>query len=168
MCYTVGVIKTKSFMSELSTTPKKTVRRKKAANSPMPEPAGGPTCGHDGSCTANNCNVTYAGPVSRMHDHHMVVAARNSSHIWPAAVITSLALLVTGSLAFSSVQAAQDAKTAALEKQAANRADIDRIVQQLNRIEAIVAETRDAVKGQPSARQMMDGMNGLPKANDVK
>jgi len=154
-------------MSDLPTTPKKSVRRKKAANAPMPSgPGNDPTCGHDGSCTAAACNVTYAGPVSRMHDHHMVVAARNTSHIWPAAVITSLALLVTGSLAFSSVQASQDAKTAALEKQTANRADVDRIVQQLNRIEAIVAETRDAVKGQPTPRQMMDGMNGLPTAGD--
>ncbi|HVM91101.1 MAG TPA: hypothetical protein VMU11_04375 [Verrucomicrobiae bacterium] len=157
-------------MSDLPMTPKKSVRRRKASSTPIPTGPGssGATCGHDGSCSANNCQVTYAGPVSRMQDHHMVVAARNTSHIWPAAVITSLALLVTGSLAFSSVQAAQDAKTAALEKQAANRADIDRIVQQLNRIEAIVTETRDAVKTQPTPRQMMDGMNGLPKANDVR
>jgi hypothetical protein len=155
-------------MSDLPT--KKTVRRKKAANTPIPSGPGskGPTCGHDGNCSADNCMVTYAGPVSRMHDHHMVVAARNTSHIWPAAVITSLALLVTGSLAFSSVQAAQDARTAALEKQAANRADIDRIVQQLNRIEAIVTETRDAVKGQPTPREMMDGMNGLPVPGEAK
>jgi hypothetical protein len=155
-------------MSDTITTPKKTIRRKKAANSPAPVPTGGATCGHDGSCTSMGCNVTYAGPVSRINDHHMLVAARNTSHIWPAAVITSLALLITGSLAFSSVQASQDAKTAALTKQAANRADIDRIVQQLNRIEAIVTETRDAVKGQPTPRQMMDGMNGLPTSTTRK
>jgi hypothetical protein len=97
-----------------------------------------------------------------MHDHHMVVAARNTNHIWPAAVITSLALLVTASFAFSAASASQDAQAAALQKQNANRADVDRIVQQLNRIEATLSETRDAVTTKPTARQILDNMNGLP------
>src|SRR5690349_8895228 len=112
-------------MSDLPTTPKKSVRRKKAANTPIPTGKGNdPTCGHDGSCTSDACYVTYAGPVSRFHDHHMIVAARNTAHIWPAAVITSLALLVTASFAFSAVNASQDERVAALQKQAANRADV--------------------------------------------
>lgn len=148
-------------MSDLPTTPKKTVRRKKAANAPEPTGPGssGPTCGHDGNCTANACAVTYAGPVSRLHDHHMIRASRGTTHIWPAAVITSLALLVTGTVAFYSVDAAQDQRSAALQKQAANRGDIQKIVEQLNRIERMTADILKTVKPEPSAEEMMKKMD---------
>ncbi len=149
-------------MSDVS-TPKKAVRRRKAGSTPIPTgPGNTNTCGHDGKCTPNACAVTYAGPVSRMHDHHMIVAARATSHIWPAAVITSLALLVTGTVAFSGVNAGVDSNTRALQKQAANRSDIERIVQQLNRIERALADQNTAPE--PTAREIMDKMNGLPKA----
>lgn len=149
-------------MSDLPTTPKKTVRRKKPASStPIPTGPGstGPTCGHDGNCTPKACRVTYAGPVTRLHDHHMVRASRGTTHIWPAAVITSLALLVTGSVAFYSVNASQDERTAILQKQAANRADVERIVEQLNRIERMTAEVLKTIKPAPSAEDLMKKMD---------
>ncbi len=149
-------------MSDLPTTPKKTVRRKKAGSTPIPNGPGSqsPVCGHDGNCTTHACAVTYAGPVSRLHDHHMITASRGTTHIWPAAVITSLALLVTGTVAFYSVSAAEDQHTSALQKQAANRADIERVVEQLNRIERMTADILKTVKPEPSAEDMMKKMDG--------
>jgi hypothetical protein len=148
-------------MSDLPTTPKKTVRRKKAASTPIPTGPGSsdPTCGHDGNCTANACAVTYAGPVSRLHDHHVIRASRGTTHIWQAAVITSLALLVTGTVAFYSVDAAQDQRAAALQKQAANRADTQKIVEQLNRIERMTTDILLIVKPELSAEDMMKKMD---------
>lgn len=148
-------------MSDLPTTPKKTVRRKKAASTPIPTGPGssGPTCGHDGNCTTNACAVTYAGPVSRLHDHHMIRASRGTTHIWPAAVITSLALLVTGTVAFYSVNAAEDERTAALQRQGANRADVQKIVEQLNRIERMTSDILLTVKPELSAEDMMKKMD---------
>ncbi|MEO5927827.1 MAG: hypothetical protein ABIO72_03845 [Patescibacteria group bacterium] len=102
-------------MEELK--PKKTVARRrrvmKAANAPEPTgPVGGsmpdeptdPQCGHS-DCTGGACNVHYVGPTSHMRDHHIVHAARGISHVWSAAIITGLAVVITGTVAFSSVQA---------------------------------------------------------------
>lgn len=119
----------------------------------------GPTCGHEGKCTANACHVTYAGPVSRLQDHHMIVAARGTTHIWPAAVITSLALLVTGSVAFYSVDAAQTERASALQKQAATRADIEKLTEQMNRIEALTTDILKEVKPELSAEDMIKKVN---------
>lgn len=155
-------------MSDLPSKPKKTVRRKKAASTPIPTgPGTGPTCGHDGNCTPNACYVTYAGPVSRVHDHHMINAARGTTHIWPAAIITSLALLVTGTVAFYSVDAAQDEQTAALQKQAANRADIERIMERLDKIERMTADILVTVKPELSAEDMMKKLDARNVANDI-
>ncbi|MCK9360607.1 hypothetical protein M0Q28_00025 [Patescibacteria group bacterium] len=155
-------------MSDLPTTPKKTVRRKKAGSTPIPTGPGstGPTCGHDGNCTTNACAVTYAGPVSRLHDHHMITAARGTTHIWPAAVITSLALLVTGTVAFYSVDAAQDQRTSALQKQAANRADIQKLTEQMNRIERMTTDILKTVKPEPTAEAMLKKMDN--RIEDIK
>ncbi len=155
-------------MSDLPTKPKKTTRSRKAASTPIPTgPGTGPTCGHDGNCTPNACYVTYAGPVSRVHDHHMISAARGTMHIWPAAIITSLAMLVTGSVAFYSVDAAQDERTAALQKQAANRADIEMIMDRLDEIERMTADILVTVKPQPSAEAMMQKMDARNIADDL-
>jgi hypothetical protein len=104
-------------MEELK--PKKPVRRRrvmKAANAPEPTgPVGGSTteepmepmasmCGHSG-CTGGDCNVHYVGPTSHMRDHHIVHAARGISHVWSAAIITGLAVVVTGAIAFNAAQA---------------------------------------------------------------
>jgi hypothetical protein len=144
-------------MSDLPTKPKKVIIRKKAGSTPIPNGPGsmGPTCGHEGKCTANACHVTYAGPVSRLQDHHMITASRGTTHIWPAAVITSLALLVTGSVAFYSVDASQSERTSALQEQTANRADIAKLEEQLNRIERMTSDILKTVKPEPTAKEMM-------------
>ncbi|MEK7473575.1 MAG: hypothetical protein AAB668_02520 [Patescibacteria group bacterium] len=155
-------------MSDLSSKPKKTARRRKAASTPIPKgPGSSPTCGHDGNCTPNACRVTYAGPVSRMHDHHMISAARGTMHIWPAAIITSLALLVTGTVAFYSVDAAQDKRTAALQKQAANRADIEKIMERLDKIERMTSDILVTVKPELAVEAMMQKLDARNAAEDV-
>lgn len=60
-------------------------------------------CGH-GSCGAS-CRVRYVGPTSSMRDHHILHAARGATHVWSAAIISGLAVVVTGVFAYSSVQA---------------------------------------------------------------
>ncbi len=97
----------------------------------------------------------------------MISAARGTMHIWPAAIITSLALLVTGSVAFYSVDAAQDERTAALQKQAANRADIEMIMDRLDEIERMTADILVTVKPQPSAEAMMQKMDARNIADDL-
>lgn len=132
---------------------KKTVRRVKAA-SPMPSGAGSAPCGHEGNCTAMGCRVRYVGPVSHMTDHHAFVAARASSHIWMAAVVTSLALVVTGAVAFNSASAEQSKRAQILSQQNANRDDISKLQEQLNRIERNTKQSLEALtKGQKPATQ---------------
>lgn len=93
---------------------KKTVRRRvvKTAPSPVPEgPIGGSirsACGH--SACGEICRVHYVGPVSQMRDHHILHVSRGMSHIWAAAIIAGLAVVLTGAFAFSAAQAQTDAK----------------------------------------------------------
>ncbi|MCC7523139.1 hypothetical protein IT407_05095 [Candidatus Uhrbacteria bacterium] len=145
-------------------TKMKPVRRRaaKAASSPIPM---GPACGHEGGCGEGGCKVRYVGPVSHLTDHHSYTAARASSHIWGAALITSLALVVTGAVAFNSVEAAQTKKAQEMYRQNANRGDIEKIITQLNRIERNTKETLEfLLKGQTpkSAEEVMDSTRPKP------
>jgi len=120
--------------------PKKTIRRrttKKAASSPIPS---GPVCSHEG-CGTDGCRVRYVGPVSHLRDHYAWHAARGSEHIWAAAVTTGLALVLTGAIALTAAQAKQNEHDATLSSQNANRADIERIMNRLDRVERLVDET---------------------------
>ncbi|MBP9869070.1 hypothetical protein KBC59_00730 [Patescibacteria group bacterium] len=90
-------------------------RPKKAASSPIPEgPMGGmtsgPACGH-GDC-GRECAVRYVGPTSHMRDHHIVHAARGAAHVWTAAIVSGLAIVLTGAIAWSSVEAQTTGGTA--------------------------------------------------------
>ena len=78
------------------------IRGKKAANSPSPSTVG--PCGH--SHCAEVCRVRYIGPVTPIRDHHILHVARGVSHIWTAVIIAGLAVVLTGAIAFSSVNAA--------------------------------------------------------------
>jgi hypothetical protein len=74
----------------------------KAANTPIPcEP--GSTCGHSGC--KETCNVRYSGPTTGLRDHHAAVAANGVQHVWTAAIIAGLAVVLTGAIAYSAVQA---------------------------------------------------------------
>jgi len=81
-------------------------RRIKAAGSPEPMESMsnmGPSCGH-GGCGLS-CSVRYVGPTSPMHNHHIVNAARGASQVWTAAIVAGLAVVLTGAIAYTAVQA---------------------------------------------------------------
>jgi hypothetical protein len=86
------------------TKAKPTARRtKKAANSPAPSGMGGTTCGH--SACGTTCNVRYCGPTTHIRDHHIVHAARGVAHVWTAAIVAGFAVVLTGAIAYTAVQA---------------------------------------------------------------
>lgn len=152
----------------MSDSLKKTVAKKRvpakkpAANSPVPSVLA-PVCGHDGHCSGTSCNVRYVGPTSQLSDHHVTHLADASLHIWPAAVVTGLALVVTGAIAFQSVRAESTKTAQQLQRQNANRADVARIIDQLNRIERVTTETRDFLKGDEAPTDAETLKNTLPK-----
>jgi hypothetical protein len=78
------------------------IRGKKAGNSPSPSMDA--SCGH--SHCGEICRVRYIGPVTHIRDHHILHVARGVSHIWTAVIIAGLAVVLTGAVAFSSVNAA--------------------------------------------------------------
>lgn len=125
----------------------------KAASTPIPCGPGS-TCSHDG-CTGPTCRVRYVGPVSSLGDHHAYHAARGSTHIWAAALITSLALAVTGAVAFQSVEAAQTKQAEVLSKQNASRADIAELKEMMRRIDAKLDKVLGATVGTPTSEELM-------------
>lgn len=82
------------------------IRAKKAANSPAPTTGG--VCGH--SHCGDTCKVRYIGPVTSIRDHHIMHVARGISHIWTAVIIAGLAAVLTGAVAYSSVNASNQQK----------------------------------------------------------
>ena len=96
-----------------------------AANSPEPS---GPMCGH-GGCEAE-CKVRYVGPTSHIRDHHIVHAAKGVTHIWSAAIVTGFALVLTGAIALTAVQASTDAKMGV--GQLSVKQDLGREIRMLN------------------------------------
>jgi hypothetical protein len=99
--------------------------------------------------------VRYVGPVSSIGDHHAFHAARGSTHIWAAALITSLALVVTGAVAFQSVEAAQTKQAEALTKQNASRADIAELKEMMRRIDIKLDKVMGATVSTPSSEEML-------------
>ena len=118
------------------------------------------TCGHDG-CSGGTCRVRYVGPVSSIGDHHAHSASRGSTHIWAAALITSLALVVTGTVAFQSAQAGQAERAQALAKQNATRADIIQLKEMLGRMDAKLDKILNGNIPTATTEQMMEEI--MPK-----
>lgn len=71
-------------------------RATKAANSP--EPVSSPA-------ELATRTVRYVGPTSHPSHHHASVAAEGVKHVWAAPIIAGLAIILTASIAYSSVQA---------------------------------------------------------------
>lgn len=132
---------------------KKPIRRRAVKAGASPIPCGpGSTCGHDG-CAGATCRVRYVGPVSSLGDHHAFTASRGSTHIWAAALITSLALVVTGTVAFQSVEAGQTKKAEMLSKQSASRADVAELKEMIRRIDGKLDKVLGA--NPPSDEQLL-------------
>ncbi len=86
---------------------KKPSRRRKAGNSPIPagqthSSTGGP-CGHSGCATT--CQVRFVGPTSHPRDHQILTAARGVANAWTAAIVAGLAVVLTGAIAYTAVEA---------------------------------------------------------------
>lgn len=152
--------------------PKTPVRRtKKAAISPPPEgPVGGmssamdPSCGH--SDCGRMCNVRYVGPTSHMRDHHIVHAARGVAHVWTAAIVTGLAIVLTGAIAYTSVQAA----TTPAPSVASVYTAIQNLNTRLDKIDAALARLNSqcSVTAQCNSGSSTtgDGTTSLPPSQD--
>lgn len=135
-------------MEDKTPKQKKSVRRSaKASGSPIPcGPTGGAmddmpsACGHM-ACTGGKCNVRYVGPVSQIRDHHIVHAARHASHVWSAAIVTGLAVVLTGSLGYAAFGA---------ESSNSMYGEFQQINNRLDRIEGMVKQLLD--RGQVAAK----------------
>lgn len=153
--------------------PRKSIRRvRPMANAPEPEgPLGGmsnsPSCGH-GGCGVE-CNVRYCGPTSHMRDHHIMHAAKGASQVWMAAIVAGLAVVLTGAVAFSSVEA--QVKTAATGARSAPvpsatvEARLERISAKLDQMERKIDGIAERVSGgRPIANPLQGGSlpEGMP------
>jgi len=94
-------------MKAITAKPHASRTRAKTANSPEPvqfnEPSISALCGH--SHCQDRCRVRYIGPTSHIRDHHILHTARGVAHVWTAAIIAGLAIVITGAIAFSAVNA---------------------------------------------------------------
>ena len=107
----------------------------KAGNSPIP----GSTCGHS-SCEAGGCKVRYCGPTTSIRDHHIMHAANGVTHVWAAAIVTGLAIVLTGAIAYSSVEASGPGG-------APSRPDASLLMQRLDALEQAMADVKSACAG---------------------
>ncbi len=137
-----------------STTPKPRRRTASVKAGASPIPSGmSSECGHDTCGSA--CRVKYVGPVSSLGDHHAFTASRGSTHAWSAAIITSLALVVTGTVAFQSVSASQTQRSETLSKQTANRSDIAELKDMITRLNARLDQVLSAKATKSSDGDML-------------
>ncbi|MFO0764915.1 MAG: hypothetical protein U0487_02615 [Patescibacteria group bacterium] len=93
-----------------------------------------PTCGHDGHCNANACNVRYVGPTSQIADHHAMTLPRLLSVFKSAAVVTGLALVVTAPLPFLPVGEAtfHSRRHRCFRNRTPNHRHIAKVIEQIN------------------------------------
>lgn len=69
-----------------------------------------------------------------MRDHHILHAARGMTHVWSAAVISGLAVVITGVIAYQSVQA----RETATRVPARPSTEYVKIMERLDKMEATV------------------------------
>lgn len=103
----------------------------------------GADCGHSGpGCAGGVCQVHYVGPTSQISDHHTLRAAHASSHIWAAAIVSGLAVVLTGVVAYSSVEASalpQDTVSANVQ-----RADMDALFERISSLETTIQAMKES------------------------
>lgn len=108
-------------------------------------------CGH--SACDTNCNVHYVGPTSSLADHHTHLAAHSGKHVWAAAIVSGLAVVLTGTVAYSSVQASP---TSTSMVPSVSQMETDRLVERLTALELQLRDVQTACAA--------GGDNQLPKA----
>ncbi|HWQ99849.1 MAG TPA: hypothetical protein VN397_03315 [Candidatus Methylomirabilis sp.] len=112
-------------------TKKSSRRGGKAANAPAPCGPGS-TCGHSGC--EGTCRVRYVGPTSHTRDHHVQEAAQGARHVWTAAIVAGLAVVLTGTIAFSAADAATERVKLTEHQQILRRLEnVERMVKDLHK-----------------------------------
>ncbi|MCC7357764.1 hypothetical protein IT408_04675 [Candidatus Uhrbacteria bacterium] len=149
-------------MAELS---KKPVRRvvRKAAHSPVPEGmnAHEPSCGH-GGCGVS-CSVRYVGPTSHVRDHHIFHTARGVGQVWTAAIVAGLAVVLTGAIAWSTVDA--QSRPAVDTTNSAIRQSVEQLGKRLDRIEEMLKMLTSQCKSSAAACADTTGGAGITKTD---
>lgn len=112
---------------------------------PVPPINGGSTCGHMGCENEPGCKVRYVGPMSHIRDHHAMHAARGIGHMWAASIITGFAVVVTGVVAFQSVQAKSAVQTERGMQMSSMQ--VVQLNQRLERLEQTIQEMKKACQG---------------------
>jgi hypothetical protein len=77
-----------------------------------------------------------------MRDHHAVVAANGVQHVWTAAIVAGLAVVLTGAIAYSAVQAQtplNDVSSAVINQR------LDRIEQAIRQVQTQCAGVMQGV-----------------------
>jgi hypothetical protein len=119
-------------------------------------------CGHENCDTT--CNVRYVGAVSQITDHHIIKASHASSHVWAAAVISGLAVVLTGAIAYTSVNAESSNSPAAIQASMATHDDINTLLDRIERLQTQVEQARQAC-APVAPEDEVPVINALPKAN---
>ncbi len=99
------------------------------------------TCGHSGC--SSRCEVRYVGPTSPISAHHALHASRGIAHVWSASIISGLAVVLTGVIAYSSIQGgAQAAAYVSPAAQPATRGDVTTLSQQIQQLQQEVLDLK--------------------------
>lgn len=135
-----------------------------AASSPAANPRSAfNACGHDG-CGGSSCNVRYVGPVSHLRDHHALHAARGVAHVWTAAIVSGLAVVITGILAYNA-QAATPVRRPAVSP------EVRAIMERLDRMEQSVREMSERcmaeIGGGPEEETSDQGPDNAPNDTEL-
>lgn len=105
-----------------------------------PEQQASAVCGH--SLCGASCNVHYAGPTTSIAEHHTSHAARGVNHVWAAAIVSGLAVVLTGAVAYSSVEASS--ATSNVQGAIVVQSEVDRLVERLNTLEVQLRDVKTA------------------------
>ncbi len=89
--------------------------------------------------------MRYAGPTSHPRDHHIQMAAHGTKHIWVASIVAGLAVVLTGSIAYTAAQAESAPRVTTLQQAVGVlSARLERIERKLDRVLEEGAEQESA------------------------
>jgi hypothetical protein len=91
--------------------------------------------------------VRYCGPTSHPRDHLIHQAAHGVQHIWAASIVAGLAVVLTGFMAYTGVQAESAPRVKNLNEAVAA------LWRKLDQVERMVKEMHDVQMGDPSMLQ---------------
>ena len=134
--------------------PKRTSKKRSAGHSPIPlGPGSTPSiCGHSGC--VGNCRVRYCGPTSHPRDHQIQMAAHGTKHIWAASIVAGLAVVLTGSIAYTAAQAESTPRVTSLQQAVTVLSGrLDTIERKLNQVLERLPEKAKTAPNKPAPKQ---------------